>query len=382
MKQKIMHLLLCIFILSTENICASFDAGAANELTPADVNQQFTPRQFTSLVAIGGALIDVVIKCSTDELVKYGGAVGCNKFLTPEEYDSIKEILPNPIYLPGGSVANATSVYAGLGGKAVFIAAAGRDKEANLFKESLAKFEVDVRFHETDGCTGACLVFVHPDGQRSMRSIQGTEAIPDSHINSSTFGPAIVAFLEGYGIQTEVRSKSYVRAAELAKQAGSYVVITTSDLSCVRAKREVFLSLLRGPADLILMNEEEAKELAQGTLQDAINLLRECNKIGIVTLGVKGAIAIYGNEIWLCASHKVNVVDTTGAGDGFAGGFLYGFTSGWSISQCLQLANFVAGEVVAHLGPRLDRDLSDIIEQGNYKQLGIKTYEPKAVRAA
>jgi len=141
----------------------------------------------------------------------------------------------------------------------------------------------------------------------------------------------------------------------------------------------LFVSLLQNTADLLIMNEEEACELVNSDLNACIAFIRETKKCAVITLGAAGAIAVYGKNIWFCPARDVKVADTTGAGDGFAGGFLYGLSAGWTIPECLQLGSYMAGEVVSRIGARIDGNLKDIVKNQKYKQLLVRQFENQAI---
>lgn len=322
------------------------------------------------LVAIGAAFIDIVIRCSSPDLSSYGKEINEARFLTKDQFLCVKKQMKNPSVVPGGSAANATAIFAKLGGQAFFGVTIGNDAEGKMWVESLEKHGINTHYYVcTTEPTGGCLGFIHPDGQRSMRSYPGTENIPDNNLDNIPITRDSIVFLEGYGLKNKNKAAVYIATLERAKREGSYIILNASDPVCIKEGRHLFLSLLKDTADLIIMNEEEACELAQGNVQDCIAFIKSIKKSAVITLGATGAIAIFNGSIWYCATRDVQVVDTLGAGDGFAGGFLYGFASGWPISKCLQLGNYIAADVVARTGGRIEEDLKHVTEQKKHEQL-------------
>ncbi len=328
------------------------------------------------LIAIGAAFLDIVVRCSSPDLASYGNQLNETRFLTRDQFLCVKKQLKNPLIIPGGSAANATAIFAKLGGKAFFGATIGNDKEGTIWRQSLSSLGINTHLYTCDfEPTGGCLVFVHPNGQRSMRSYPGTENVPDNNLENMPIDKDSIVFLEGYGLKSKSKACVYLKAIERARKEGGYIVLNASDPVCVKEQRDLFVSLLNNTADLIIMNEEEACELVKGDLKDCIAFIRATKKCAVITLGAAGAIAVYGNNIWYCPARDVKVVDTLGAGDGFAGGFLYGLSAGWSIPECLQLGSYIAGEIVSRLGARVEEDLRDVIQFQKYKQLSIIQFE-------
>jgi len=322
------------------------------------------------LVAIGAAFLDIVVRCSSPDLSGYGKELNETRFLTKDQFLCVKKQMKNPLIIPGGSAANATAIFAKLGGKAFFGTTIGTDIEGKIWTESLQKLGVDTNPYVcTSEPTGGCLVFVHPDGQRSMRSYPGTEKVAENNLHSIPITNESIVFLEGYGLKGRDKAAVYVKALERAKDEGAYIVLNASDPVCVKEQRQLFSTLIENTADLIIMNEEEACELVQGTLEDCIEFIKSIKKCAVITLGPTGAIAIFGGNVWHCTTRDVKVIDTLGAGDGFAGGFLYGLACGWSLPECLRLGNYIAAEIVSRIGGRVEENLTHIVAQKKYQQL-------------
>lgn len=322
------------------------------------------------LIAIGAAFLDIVVRCSAPDLSGYGKELNETRFLTKDQFLCVKKQMRNPSIIPGGSAANATAIFAKLGGKAFFGTTIGTDSEGKIWTESLQKLGINTNPYVcSTEPTGGCLVFVHPDGQRSMRSYPGTENVGENNLCDIPITNESIVFLEGYGLKAKSKAAIYVKTLERAKKEGAYIVLNASDPVCIKGQRELFKSLLENTANLIIMNEEEACELAQGTVEDCIEFIKSIKKCAVITLGGTGAIAVFEGNIWYCATRDVKVVDTLGAGDGFAGGFLYGLASGLPLPECLQLGNYIAAEVVSRIGGRIEENLTHIIAHKKYQQL-------------
>ncbi len=316
---------------------------------------------------MGSAFLDYMIPADSEIYRKESKG---SRSLTKAEFLEFKEGLKDPP-IPGGSAANAMAIFAQLGGKASFYSTIGRDKEGEIWARSLNNLGVNMQLHTCDRePTGGCLSFVNSDGQRSMRTYGGTENIADNNLDSMNFDEKPTVFVEGYGLNSEAKRPVYLKALERAKQAGAYIVLSASDPFCIINQRDLFISLIQTTADLIIMNEEEACALVSGDLKTCIKFIQTTGKRAVITLGAAGAIAVDGENIWECPARKVEVVDTTGAGDGFAGGFLYGLSAGWEIPECLQLGSYMAGKVVAVPGGRLEGKQE--VEAKEYKELFVQ----------
>ncbi len=201
--------------------------------------------------------------------------------------------------------------------------------------------------------------------------------ITGNDFTSLTFNENSIVFVEGYGLSNEAKYPLYLKAMERAKAEGSYIVVSASDPFCIKNQRYRFIEMLQTTADLFIMNEEEACELVsnegiKGDLQACVEFIQAISKRAVITLGAAGAIAVDGKDIWHCSARAVDVVDTLGAGDAFAGGFLYGLSVGWKTDECLQLGSHMAGKVVACHGARLSEDLSNIIKDKKHKDISAQ----------
>jgi len=217
-----------------------------------------------------------------------------------------------------------------------------------------------------NGSTGRCMILVTPDGERTMNTYLGAavELTPDD-IDPEFIAKAKVTYLEGYLFDPPQAKEAFVKSAREAHQASRRVALTLSDSFCVDRHREAFKDLVSLHTDILFANEDEIKSLYEtDDLEEAINIVSNKCAICAITRGEKGSIIINsGARTTIEAEKDVNVVDTTGAGDAYAAGFLYGFTEGMDMEQCGRLGSIAAAEVISQIGPRPSVSLAELMQQ-------------------
>jgi sugar/nucleoside kinase (ribokinase family) len=284
--------------------------------------------------------------------------------------EELFEIMGTGKLMPGGSAANTIAGVASLGGRAGYIGKVGDDLLGETFRLEMRKTGVH---HETsalsDGApTGRCLIFVSPDAQRTMQTYLGAsvEISPDD-IDADLIGRAEVTYLEGYLWDKEQAKNAFLVAAEHAHAASRKVALTLSDPFCVDRHRESFRDLVKEHVDLLFANEAEIKSLYEvGTFDEALRCVRDECETAALTRGSCGSVIVSGGEINLIdAEHVEVVVDTTGAGDLFAAGFLHGYAQGWEPFKSGKLAALCAAEVIGHVGARPEADLSRLVAKAS-----------------
>jgi sugar/nucleoside kinase (ribokinase family) len=215
----------------------------------------------------------------------------------------------------------------------------------------------------TGAPTARCLIFVTPDAQRTMQTYLGVsvELGPDD-IDPEAIGGASFTYLEGYLFDKEPAKEAFVKAAELAHAAGRKVALSLSDPFCVERHRGAFRHLVSGHVDLLFANEAEIVALFEaGSFDDAVAEIRGHCEIAALTRGADGSVIVTADEVVTVTAEPVErVVDTTGAGDLFAAGVLYGLTQGFELATCGRLGGIAAAEVISHYGARPQSPLSDL----------------------
>ena len=317
------------------------------------------------VVGIGNALVDV-ISHETDEFVVAMDLV--KSAMTLVDADRAEELyaaMGPGIEMSGGSAANTVAGVASFGGRAAYMGRVLDDQLGAVFAHDMrAQGVVFENKPATDGpATGRCLIVVTPDAHRTMNTCLGASAFfgPDD-VDPDLVRRAAVTFLEGYLFDRPESKEAYWVASEHAKQAGRKVSLTLSDLFCVERHREDFLPLVRERVDILFANEAEACALwGCDEVGAAVERARAEVAVACITMSEKGSVVVAGAETHEIPAKPVQVVDTTGAGDLYAAGFLYGYTAGMPLDRCGELGALAAAEVISHVGARPDVPLSTLL---------------------
>jgi sugar/nucleoside kinase (ribokinase family) len=310
------------------------------------------------VVGIGNALVDVIGHVDDGFLDTHGLVKGTMALVDTEAALSLYRAMGGGVETSGGSAANTIAGVAGLGGRAGFIGKVGRDDLGATFAADMASIGVEFRSvgnGGTDLPTGRCIIAVTPDAQRTMSTFLGVSAhLTFDDVDESLVGSGAVLYMEGYLFDRDEAKQAFHDAAAIAHGAGRVVSLTLSDAFCVDRHRDDFLSLIRAEVDLLFGNESELLSLYEtADFDDAIAALRRDSHVAVVTRSEKGAVVVTRDEVVTVPAVPVAaVVDTTGAGDLFAAGFLSGFTAGFDLERCARLGAAAAAEVIAHVGPR------------------------------
>jgi sugar/nucleoside kinase (ribokinase family) len=255
---------------------------------------------------------------------------------------------------------------AALGGSAAYVGKVRDDTLGRLFRQDLRAAGVDfeVEAAKSGPATGRCMVFVTPDAQRTMQTYLGASAtLSPRDIDPDTIGSARIVYMEGYLYDPPPAKEAFRQAAMLAHRAGRLVSLSLSDPFCVDRHREDFLDLVERHVDILFANEEEILSLYQATsLEEALGQLRGHCQNAAITLGEEGSIVLArGRVVRVEADRLGDVVDTTGAGDLYASGFLYGWTRGRDPAECGRLGSIAAGEIITHFGARPACSLKELV---------------------
>ncbi|MCI5046448.1 MAG: adenosine kinase [Aquisalinus sp.] len=318
------------------------------------------------LAAVGNAIVDVLAHCDDDFLVANDIPKGGMVLIGAEHALNIYKAMGETTEIAGGSAANSTACLASLGGSAAFIGKVGQDRLGEAFRQSLEDTGVSfVTEPMTDHTpTGRCLINVTPDAERSMMTFIGAaEHVSEADIDETVIASAAVTYFEGYLFEQPVARAAMVKACEIAKANGRKTAITLSDSGCVERQKSNFLSFITEHVDIVFANEEEAKMLADTLVfDDAPKLLNGLAPYLALTRSEKGSVVVGpdGTAEAVEAIKPAQLVDTTGAGDGYAGGFLYGFVRDMPLATCASLGSLAASEVISHMGPRPQQSLANL----------------------
>jgi len=319
-----------------------------------------------SVLGIGNAIVDVLTHTDDAFLESHGMAKGSMTLIDGDRAEELYAKIDAGVECSGGSAANSMVGIASLGGEARYIGKVRDDALGALFARDIR--EAGVAFDTaaaTDGPpTARCLVYVTSDAQRTMQTLLGASATlgPDD-IDEQAVRGAAITFLEGYLWDPEPAKRAFLRAAEIAHGAGGKVALTLSDPFCVERHRESFRDLAENHVDILFANEAEIISLYQAsTLEEAIDCLKGKCEIAAITLGERGSLVVKGGHATgFCAEPDTEVVDTTGAGDLFAAGFLYGLSTGRPFPDCARIGGIAAAEIISHFGARPEQPLSELV---------------------
>jgi sugar/nucleoside kinase (ribokinase family) len=321
------------------------------------------------VLGLGNAILDVITRAEEDFLVRHGMRKGAMMLIDEARAAQIYDAMGPAVEISGGSAANTMVGAAGFGARAGFIGRVKDDALGAVFAHDIraAGVAFDTAPSAAGPSTGRCYVVVTPDGERTMNTYLG--AAQDLHprdIDADTVAGAAVVYLEGYLWDQAAAKEAFRMAAALAHRAGRQVALTLSDPFCVDRWRGEFLHLIRsGTVDLIFANEAELCSLYQTVHLDiALASLRSHARRAVVTRSAQGCIVIDGAHSVAVPAYPVErVVDTTGAGDLFAAGFLVGSVRGFSDERAAQLGALAAAEVISHVGARPETSLAKLAEK-------------------
>jgi len=310
------------------------------------------------VLCIGNAIVDIIARAEDNFLHDNSIIKGAMNLIDADRAELLYDRMGPAVETSGGSAGNTAAGVASLGGKAAFFGKVADDHLGGIYRHDIRAQGVAFDTKPLAGTppTARSMIFVTPDGERSMNTYLGAcvELGPDD-IEEDKVAGSKVTFFEGY-LWDPPRAKDAIRkAAEIAHAHGRQMSMTLSDPFCVDRYREEFLDLMRsGTVDIVFSNEEEMKSLYQtGDFETALEAFRADCRVAIVTRSEKGSIAMTAEETASVSAREIdNLVDTTGAGDLYAAGFLYGYTRGHSLENCAHLGSLAAAVVIQQIGPR------------------------------
>ena len=314
------------------------------------------------VAGIGNAIVDVIAPVDDEFLLKHNIAKGVMTLIDEFRAEQLCGAFPDPHEIAGGSAANTMVGIASLGGAGLFIGKVKDDRLGRSFAESLTETGVhySTRLATTGPSTACCLIAVTPEGQRSMNTYLGaSRELGPADIDEKKIAASAVLYIEGYQWDAPEAKAAISKAIAAAKKSNRKVAFTLSDPFCVGRNREEFLDLFETRVDILFANEEEAKALFEvDDFDSVLQAVRRWPGIAALTRSAKGCVVAEGREVHVIDAVPVaQVVDTTGAGDQFAAGFLFGLTHGKHLAECGRLGAAAAGEVIGHYGARPETPL-------------------------
>jgi len=321
------------------------------------------------VLGIGNAIVDVLARAEDDFLVRHDMRKGAMTLIDETRALAIYDAMGPAVEISGGSAANTIVGCASLGGRAAFVGRVRDDELGRVFAHDIraAGVAFDTGPASDGPSTGRCYVLVTPDGERTMNTYLG--AAQDLHprdIDADAIAGAAITYLEGYLWDPKQAKEAFLKAATAAHEAKRLVALSLSDAFCVDRWREEFLDLVRGgTVDLLFANEAELRSLYQTSDFDtALAALRREARLAVVTRSEKGCVVVSRDKLLPVPAAPIErVVDTTGAGDLFAAGFLFGIAQGAGHERAAQLGALAAAEVIQHLGARPQTSLKELAQQ-------------------
>ena len=309
------------------------------------------------VVGIGNAIVDVISTVDDPFISTHSLNKGAMTLIDTETADQLYDAMPPGIEMSGGSAANTMAGIASLGGKAGFIGKVRDDQLGRIFRHDVGAVGVDFATPPADGGTptARCLIVVTPDAQRTMNTYLGAcvELTPDD-VDPDVIADSQVTYMEGYLWDPPQAKQAFLKAGQVAHDAGRSVALTLSDGFCVDRHRDEFRDLVANHVDILFANEDEILSLYQlSEFDEALQIVRGQVRIAALTRSEKGSVVVGGDEVHVLDAEPVDrVVDTTGAGDLYAAGFLYGLTQGRNLHDCGRMGGIAAAEIISHVGAR------------------------------
>src|SRR5216684_8139188 len=321
------------------------------------------------VLGIGNAIFDVLVQTDESFLRRHGMTKGGMALIDEARALSIYQDMGPAIEMSGGSAANTIVGVANLGARAAYVGKVRDDQIGRMYAHDIRAAGVAFETKPAaDGpATGCSYILVTPDGERTMNTYLGAaQELTPSDIDAAQIAAASVIYLEGYLWDPKSAKEAFVKASKIAHDAGREVALTLSDSFCVDRYRDEFLDLMKKrTVDLVFANEAELHSLYQTSDFDtALKQLREDAKLGIVTRSEKGCVVVSREGVIAVPAFPVEqIVDTTGAGDLFAAGFLFGLVRGAGYEKAGRLGALAAAEVIQHIGARPQTSLKELAQQ-------------------
>ena len=313
------------------------------------------------IIGIGNAIVDVVARADDAFLSRHDMHKGAMILVDAARAEAIYAAMPPGQESSGGSVANTCAVAAGLGARVAYIGKVADDQLGTVFRHDIKAAGVSFPSSPLVGGapTARCLILVTPDGQRTMNTFLGAcVTLNETDVDAALVASAAVTYLEGYLFDPPAAQAAFRKAAAAAHAAGRQVALSLSDAFCVHRHRAAFRDLVAGHVDILFANETEIAALyEENTWEAAAEQARRDVGLAALTRGEAGSVVIRGAETVEIKPEYARVVDTTGAGDAYAAGFLTALTAGRPLAVCGRLGSLAAAEVIGHYGARPEADL-------------------------
>ena len=320
------------------------------------------------LVGIGNAVVDVISQTEDTFLTDNGIEKGIMQLIEQDRAEALYGAMANRLQTPGGSVANTIAGAGALGLDTAFIGRVRDDDLGQFYADAMNEDGVDFVNPPVAGGelpTSRSMIFVSPDGERSMNTYLGISSeLSSDDVPSEVAGKAELMFLEGYLFDKDKGKEAFLEAARDCHKGGGKIGIAISDPFCVDRHRGDFLSLIEHQMDFVIGNEAEIQSLFQTDhLGDALIMTAALCPLVVCTRSGDGVTVMEGTSRIDVPVEKITPVDATGAGDQFAAGFLYGMATGRDLETCAKIGNVCAREVISHIGPRPETNVTELLRE-------------------
>ena len=318
----------------------------------------------TSLLGISNAIVDVLARVDEDFLQKIGAPRGSMTLIDEDRAHEIYGMIGPATEMSGGSVANSIARFANLGGSAAYIGRVKADQLGEIFVHDMQSLGVDIRIQpaEEGSPTARCHVLIDQDGQRTMQTYLGAcTELGVADVTAETIGQPAVILIEGYIWDIAEGPALAAKAIRIAKSTGSEIALSLSDSFCVKRHHDVFHNAVREGIDIVMADEDEITVLLQtDSFEETTRQLAGYDKLFVITRADKGSVIMHGDRtIEQPAIAVESIVDTTGAGDAYIAGFLFGYTQKMPLEECAKIGTFCATQVIQRVGARIEQGLLD-----------------------
>ena len=317
-----------------------------------------------NLICVGNAIVDILVKVEDTFLSLYNLNKGSMSLVNNEEFDKIFSQLNEYKIKSGGSAANTAVGYSSFGGNSLFLGSIGQDNFGLSFKKDLN--DLGIKFlpckdnNVLKAKTSKSLILISPDGERTMCTfLDASVSLSLKNFDESICKKDTILYLEGYLFDKTESKKAMIDLCKIAQNTGSLICLSLSDSFCVERHRRDFVLLIKNYVDILFGNDQEIEALLDGQEKEKVNSIVD---IAVVTSGPKGANIFKANDrLFIPPINGLNIIDTTGAGDLFAAGFLFGFSNKFTLDKCGKLACKSASHIIQQYGARPAGDLSDFL---------------------
>lgn len=321
-------------------------------------------RYSSQLLGISNAIVDILAHVDTDFIEEIGAERGAMNLIDEDRAQEIYEKMGPATEMSGGSVANSVAGFANLGGDAAYIGHVHSDQLGEIFNHDMRSLGIDIRTEPaTDGAaTARSYVLITPDAQRTMNTYLGScTELGLADVTTATVATPKAILIEGYVWDIAEGPALARKAIDIGAQNDATTVLSLSDSFCVDRHRDSFAEFVRNGVDIVVADEDEVNALLQtSTFEDTLEALEDYDNLWVITRSEKGSVILKDHtQIVQAATPVDNVVDTTGAGDAYCAGFMYGWVNDWSLQECARLGTHCATQVIQQIGARIEPGLLD-----------------------